>query len=63
MPFVVAIILIVALNVAGNVIAQRLYPTLTSDSLGRRFVYRLVFVGSLLISLIVVAVIGDALGF
>lgn len=38
MPFVVAIIIIVALNIAGNLIAQRLYPTLTSDSLGRRFV-------------------------
>lgn len=38
---------VVALNIGANLIAQRVHPTLTSDWLGRRISYRLVFVLSL----------------
>ncbi|MER9596676.1 MULTISPECIES: hypothetical protein [unclassified Mesorhizobium] len=42
-----AILFIVLLNVGANIIAQKVYPTLTRDGTGRRIAYRVVFVGSL----------------
>lgn len=62
MSWVAGFLLLLALNIVGNIIAQKLYPTSMDDDLGRRFAYRLVFVLSLLVVLAVVAVAGTLFG-
>lgn len=48
LAFVAAIIALVILNFAANVVAQKIHPTLVSDGYGRRFSYRFVFMLSFL---------------
>lgn len=61
-----AVVFIVLLNLGANIIAQKVYPTLTRDGTGRRITYRAVFVGSLfalLAACMLVLVVLDAAGY
>lgn len=42
-------VVVVALNLIANMMAQKLHPTLSSDSFGRRVSYRVVFAFSMLV--------------
>jgi hypothetical protein len=44
-------VVIVALNVIANMMAQKLHPTLSNDSVGRRVSYRVVFAFSMFVLL------------
>ncbi len=45
MVFVLVLIVLVVINVADNVIAQKIWPATTADNGQVRLVYRLVFLG------------------
>jgi len=56
-------VVVVALNLIANMMAQKLHPTLSGDSFGRRVSYRVVFAFSMLVLIGICLLILFALDF